>query len=117
MAHGEVTSAIGDALLTTLEWAWPKVRSGADVLERLVQAAKPEPPMIMRTMDGEIVTGLVVLNRGQVLIFVGVREPSTYSTSAPQPPARPQPQRPMYPDDDLPSWARDMSIEPYGRHR
>ena len=81
MAHGEVTSAIGDALITATEWAWPRLRQAGAVFERLVEAARPEPPMTLRTMDGELVTGLAVMNRGQVLIFIGVREPSTYSTS------------------------------------
>ena len=115
MAHGEVTSAIGDALLGAAEWAWPKLRSGADVLERLVQAAKPVPPMTLRTLDGELVTGLAVMNRGQVLIFVGVREHATSSTSAAAaPPAHRQP-RSLY-QDDLPEWARDPQLDPYRRY-
>ena len=110
---GEVTSAIGDALLGTAEWAWPKLKSGADVFERLVQAAKPEPPMTLRTLDGELVTGLAVMNRGQVLIFVGVREHATSSMhAAPAPP--PHRPRSLY-QDDLPEWARDPQLDPYRR--
>ncbi len=110
-----MTSAIGDALLGAAEWAWPRLRSGADVFERLVQAATPEPPRTLRTIDGELVTGLAVMNRGQVLIFVGVREHATSSTRAAPAPAPHRPLRPLY-EEDLPEWARDPQLDPYRRY-
>ena len=106
-----MTSAIGDALLTAVEWAWPRAWLHAeDVFERVVEAAKPHPPMALRTLDGELVTGLVVLNRGQALIFIGVRENPSSAPAAPH-----RQQRPLY-QDDLPDWARDPQLDPYRRY-
>ena len=112
-----MNSDIGDALIAAVEWAWPRMWSRAEeVFDRVVEAAKPHPPMTLRTLDGELVTGLAVMNRGQVLIFVGVREPSTTTSSsrAVPPPVHHSP-RSLY-QDDLPEWARDPQLDPYRRY-
>lgn len=106
MAGRELSRTIGDALLSATEWAWPHVRSRVDAaLEHVAELARPHPPMTVRTLDGEILTGLVVVDHGQAVFFLGVREPGR--SAPPQPPPR---------FDDEPLWSRDLQVDPYRRH-
>lgn len=107
MARRGLSSTIGDALLTVVELAWPKVTTRVDeLIERVAEVARPHPPMTLRTLDGEVLTGLVCLDRGAAILFLGVREPGS---SAPMSPPWPRPP----PDDGMPPWARD--VDPYRR--
>jgi hypothetical protein len=73
-------------------------------LEDIADLLRPHPPMSLRTMDGEILTGVVVVDRGRVIAFLGTRSappPLTQFRSAP----------PFEHDDDY--W--DPPHGPYGR--
>jgi hypothetical protein len=91
-----------------LDWSWPRIAPQVEVAARVIaDAVRPEPPMSLRTLDGELVTGLVVLNRGQALLFIGIREPGPHSVPLPS-------SRDRYEDDSL--WGRDVRVDPYRRH-
>ena len=101
-----LTRLIGDAIVALLEDAWPRIKAKVrELAEHLEEVVTPHPPMTLRTLDGEIVTGLLVLNRGQALIFVGVREPAS--------PLAPQVREPFR--DEEPLWPRDLRVDPYRR--
>jgi len=61
-------------------------------------------------------TGLIVADRGQVLLFVGTRTvpPGAFQTERHDLPHRDPPLR-RYPDDGIPPWARDLEVDPYRR--
>ena len=91
MAEQRLTSHVGDAIVALLDWAWPQLRGRARrVLEHIIEAAKPDPPMTLRTLDGMTFTGIVVADRGQVLVFLGTRLPAT--------------NQPRYYDDEPSFW-------------
>ena len=96
MAHA-LNGLVGDAIVAVLDWAWPRLRGRArHVLEQVVEAVKPDPPMTVRTLDGMTFTGIVIAERGQVLVFIGTRIPIQF---------------PRYHDDEPPLWRDD----PYRR--
>jgi hypothetical protein len=69
-----LSKLIGDALVTFFDGLWPKLRPRTRrVFDHMVDAVRPDPPMTVRTIDGATFTGLVVADRGQVLIFIGTR--------------------------------------------
>jgi hypothetical protein len=104
-----LSSAFGEALVSLFDWAWPSARSTIDeVLEDVAEIVKPKPPMSIRTTDGETVTGLLVVDRGDVILFLGVRE---QAQSIITPPPR---QRSPSPFDEPELWQRP--IDPYARH-
>jgi hypothetical protein len=107
VAERTLTEAIGDAILAAVEWGWPHVRVQARaVLERVADAVRPSPPISLVSLDGrEVLTGIVVLDRGQVIAFLGTREPA----------ASRGPPLPQYPHafDDEPLG--DRLVRPYGR--
>jgi hypothetical protein len=71
-----VIEFIGDAIVDLFDGLWPKLRPRARrVLDHIVDAVRPDPPMTVRTVDGATFTGLVVADRGQVLVFIGTRLP------------------------------------------
>ena len=104
-----LSSAFGEALVSLFDWAWPSARSTFDeVLEDVAEIVKPKPPMSIRTTDGETVTGLLVVDRGDVILFLGVREQAqSIITPAPRP-------RSPSPFDEPELWQRP--IDPYARH-
>ena len=106
---GGLSGVIGDAFVATLDWSWPRIAPRVEAAARVIaDAVRPEPPMTLRTLDGELVTGLVVLNRGQALLFIGVREQCP-------PVVHPPPLRDPYPSDES-FWGRDVRVDPYRRH-
>jgi hypothetical protein len=115
--HRGLTYSIGDALVALLDWAWPRVVPRIDdILGKVGDAVRPDPPISIRTMDGLLLTGLIVADRGQVLLFVGTRSvpPGAFHSERHDPPPRdPSPRR--YPDDGIPPWARDIEVDPYRR--
>ncbi len=87
-----LSALLGDALISFVDWVWPKVAPRARrVLEHVVDAVRPDPPMTIRTLDGFTVTGVLVADRGQVLVFLGTRLPVPAT-------------QPQYPYDDEPLW-------------
>ena len=97
--------AFADALVELLDVGWPRVRRKVDdVLSGLAELVAPDPPLVLKTPSGELVTGLAILNRGRALLFVGVRE------SGPMAQAPPPTPRDLTRDEAL-LWERD--VDPY----
>ncbi len=72
-----LSALVGDALISFVDWVWPKVAPRARrVLDHVVESVRPDPPMTLRTLDGMTFTGVVVADRGQVLVFLGTRLPA-----------------------------------------
>ena len=72
-----LSGALGDALVAALDWTWPRLCPRVrTVLESLGEAVLPDPPMTIRTLDGDIVTGFLFVDRGQVVAFIGSRRPA-----------------------------------------
>jgi hypothetical protein len=108
VAQPPLIGALGDALISFLDWAWPHVAPRfEDIFESVADAVRPDPPMSLHTLDGQVVTGVAVIDRGQVIAFIGTRQPA----SAPHP-WRTHRDEPPY-DDDSPLWGRDRG--PYSR--
>jgi hypothetical protein len=111
MAEQPLTVAIGDALVTFLDFAWPQVALKLEeLLETVAEAVRPDPPLSLSTVDGQVVTGVAVIERGKVIAFIGTRQPGQ----------QPQPWRshrddPPF-DDNAPLWGRDVRVDPYRRH-
>jgi hypothetical protein len=103
-----VTDILEEALLAFWRRIWPPLRHRIeDLLEHAADVVRPEPPLYMQTLDGDVVTGIVVLDRGQAVGFLGTRVPRA-SRASPHPHQR-------YPNesDDEPLW--DRHGRPYGR--
>ncbi len=95
---------VGDALVALLDWAWPHIEPRVEAAaEFIADAVRPEPPMSIRTLDGETVTGLLVADRGRVLAFIGIRQP---------PPATAPMRHERF---EEPLWPRDVQVDPYRR--
>lgn len=77
MAERELTTAVGDAIVSLLEWTWPRLRPSArQIFERVADGVRPDPPIRLCSVDGrECLTGVAVMSRGDVLGFVGWRHP------------------------------------------
>ena len=74
MAEHELTDHIGAALASLLSRIWERLKPKLTaVIDTLVDIARPEPPMTMRTIDGYVVTGVVIIDRGRVIALVGTR--------------------------------------------
>jgi hypothetical protein len=103
--QGGLITVFGDVLLAVVDWAWPRVvpRVGP-FLERFAAFLRPNPPFTVQTPAGEILTGIIVLDQGRAVLFVGVRQPS----SSPPPVWHPPPD----PDEELFMRYRG---NPYGR--
>lgn len=70
--------------------------------ERVRDAVRPDPPITLVTLDGAVLTGLIVLERGQGLAFIGTRQPAPTAST-----------RPPFTYHDEPIWARED--DPYRR--
>jgi hypothetical protein len=111
VADRKLTEAVGDALVAFVEWAWPRGGDGASLLlDKLAETLRPDPPLAIRTTDGQLLTGLLVADRGHVLLFIGTRATPPGPLSSPHE----QPVR-RYQDDAIPPWARDLDVNPYRR--
>ena len=63
---GGLTSAIGEALLQLVQFVWPSAAPQIGrFAERVADVVRPDPPFSLHTSDGEVVTGIVVLDRGR----------------------------------------------------
>ncbi len=103
MADRALNTAVGDALLGLLELGQPMLRPGVRrVLSRVAEAVRPGPPITLHTLDGHVLTGIAVMDRGQAIAFLGSRHP------APTASARSQSNY-----HDEPAWARED--DPYRR--
>jgi hypothetical protein len=119
-----LTHAVGDALIALIDWAWPRVGSRVDdLLEKVAEAVRPDPAMTIRTLDGLVLTGLLVCDAGRVILFIGTRAPASNGYTSPRSDPR-DPRR--YDDGNIPLWARDVdprdldrdfrgSVDPYRR--
>ena len=106
MADRHLSHAIGDAIVSALEFGLP---SAARHIERWLRtvghAVRPDPAMTIRTTDGAAPTGVLVVDRGRVLLFAGIREAASAGMPAPQ-------RRPsfddefVYDDDIYRRWPR-----------
>ena len=108
MADRALSSAIGDAIIGLAEWAVPMMRPKVrELIEQAADAVRPDPPISLVSLDGrEVLTGIVVLDRGQVIAFLGARYPAT--TSIPR-----SSHRTPYGVDDDSFWPR--SSDPSSR--
>lgn len=77
MAERDLTTVVGDAIVSLLEWTSPRLRPSArQMFERVADAVRPDPPIQLCSIDGrESLTGIAVMSRGEVLGFVGWRHP------------------------------------------
>ena len=104
MAEQRLTKVIGEALVSLLEVTWPRLAPRLERLrDRVAETVRPDPPLYLQTLDGQVVTGLVVLERGQALFFLGVRQ------------SEPKRVPPWQGHRDEPLWPRDLDIDPYRR--
>ena len=105
MAERELTNVVGDALVSLMEWTWPRLRPSArQIFERVADGVRPDPPIRLCSVDGrESLTGVAVMSRGEVLGFVGWRHPLTNPPRAER--------RPYFDDESL--WHQE--IDPYRR--
>jgi len=88
---GGLTSAIGEALLELVEVVWPDAAPHvARVARQVADAVRPDPPFTVTTQDGELLTGILVLDRGRALLFFGTRNAAT-SGRGYRPPDPPDP--------------------------
>ena len=114
---GGLTSAIGEALLQLVQFVWPSAAPQiGHFAERVADVVRPDPPFSLHTSDGEVVTGIIVLDRGRALLFFGTRH-AAGAGSAYRPPHPPEP---SYPDRGYPprSYDADQSLwspRPYTR--
>ncbi len=110
MAERTLTTAIGDALLALVEWEWPRFRQQTQaLLGRVGDAVRPSPPLSLISVDGrEVVTGIIVLHRGEVIALLGTR----HAAMSRAPPLH-QYERDRNEFDDEPLWERH--VRPYGR--
>jgi hypothetical protein len=112
LAEQSLTSALGDALITFLDWAWPRVAPKfEEFFESVADAVRPDPPMTLHTVDGDVVTGVAVIDGGRVVAFVGSRQPAQQAQHWRTHRGDHSPY-----DDDSPLWGRDVRVEPYRRH-
>ena len=88
MAQRHLSLAIGEAIVSALELGLPTAARHIERWLRTVgHAVRPDPAMTIRTTDGAAPTGVLVVDRGRVLLFAGIREAA--STGMPAPPRRP----------------------------
>ena len=74
---------------------------------------KPDPPFKITREDGELITGILVVDRGRVLFFVGTRQPAV-SRPAHTAPERTYPER-GYPERSYDADRSLWSPRPYQR--
>jgi len=73
---GGLTTAIGEALLSFVQFVLPTAAPQVEhFAERVADALRPDPPLVLQTADGQTVTGVVVLDAGRALLFFGTRQP------------------------------------------
>jgi hypothetical protein len=118
VAQPGLSLAIGDALLAVVDWAWPRVAPRVDDLfERVADVLRPDPPLSIRSLEGHLLTGLIIVDRGNVLLFIGSRLPAAGSTQGAIPlgPSHHDRRPGRFDDDAIPPWARDLEVDPYRR--
>jgi hypothetical protein len=114
-----LTNSIGEALLSFVQVVWPdaapQVRHFA---ETVGGAVRPNPPFTLQCPDGQTVTGLVILDHGRALLFVGTRQPAVTKPTY-QVPERSYPERGVtdrgYPERTYDADQSLWSPRPYQR--
>jgi hypothetical protein len=98
-----VNDVFEEALLRFFRRSWPPLRDQLDGFgRRAADAVRPEPPLFMQTLNGDVVTGVVILERGQALAFLGIRHARTPRSS-------PHHHYPHYDDEPLPTDTEDRT--------
>jgi len=101
-----LSSVIGDAFVGLLDWSWPRISSRVDEwVEKVAEIVRPDPPMTIRTLDGLVLTGLLVCDAGHVIVFIGTRAPPSNGFASPR---HEPPDARRYDDGSMPLWARDV---------
>jgi hypothetical protein len=101
-----LTDAIGDALLSLVEWAAPRLSPRVDEwVEKVAEIVRPDPPMTVRTLDGLVLTGLLVCDAGHVIVFIGTRAPPSNGFTSQR---HESPDSRRYEEGAMPLWARDV---------
>lgn len=73
-----LSAVFGHALTAAFDWTWPRLSPGLkSLLRSLGEKVVPDPPMTIRTSEGDIVSGFLIVDRGHVLAFVGTRRPGS----------------------------------------
>ena len=105
--------------LSVVEWAAPRISTRVDEwIEKIGDVVRPDPPISVRTVDGLVLTGLLVVDRGQAVLFIGTRWPPSGG-----PPPRFDERSRRFDDSAIPLWARDveprdlrdLDVDPYRR--
>ncbi len=113
---GGLTSAIGEALLQLVQFVWPSAAPQIGrFAERVADVVRPDPPFSLHTSDGEVVTGIVVLDRGRALFFFGTRQPRTTASRPTYEAAERTYPEPVYPDRSYDADQSLWSPRPYQR--
>jgi len=77
VARDEVEDALGRAVLELLARAWSKIRPVVSELAHdFIELARPHPPIFLVTLQGDVLTGIAVMEGGRVLAFIGTRSPA-----------------------------------------
>ena len=115
MAEG-LSHAIGEALLELVQFVWPAVAPQVEhFAKQVADFVRPDPPFTVTTQDGELLTGILVVDAGRCLFFFGTR-----TTAAARPAYRPpepgyagQASRDQgYPDRGYPQRSYDQDQSP-----
>jgi hypothetical protein len=110
VAERSLSAFLGDAIVGLFEWSWPRVAPKLEAVLAIVgDAVRPDPPITIRTLDGAALTGVLIVDRGQVLAFLGSRHPAPSQVRAHTPDARYD--RYAYDHDEL--WSR--GVDPFRR--
>jgi len=112
---GGLTSAIGEALLQLVQFVWPSAAPQiGHFAGRVADVVRPDPPFTLQTPEGEVVTGIVILDAGRTVFFFGTRQ-SRSPRTVPQSSERSYPERGYaerpYDGEQSPLW----SPRPYQR--
>jgi len=95
VAESLVAELVADALLDVLDRCGEAVGEQAEQgLEWLKRQAEPPAGVVLHASDGSAYTGLVAVERNQVVLMLAVKHPSLGSRTAPYTPERriaPQP--------------------------
>jgi len=107
---------IGAAMIDALRRRRPALARQAEAaLEWLREVAEPPRGIELRSADGSVYTGFVIIERNKPVLMLAVRHlPGPVIERAPV--ITPAPHRSPYPhslDPDVPFWDRDSM--PYGR--
>ena len=120
MALEVAAETIGSALVDAFRRRRPALAHRAEAaLEWLREAAEPPRGIELRSADGGVYTGFVIVDRNKPILMLAVRLPAGPALERTPLVTPPPIQRPLYGQDrldpDEPIWDRD--VNPYGSGR